>query len=188
MGDGDEELGESGGVVIGAVGQEKIDIIGRDDAALRGFGDLDDGEQGVALTGVLVDDRQREVRTAGTEAGEVLDPVIGFARDDMKAGGGERLAVSEGGVRRDCAEERGGETAVGEQRIAFGEEHRAAAGEDLLGDGDERGDGRVVGWCGGEEAEGERAEPEEDPPGARGCALASSWTGVPKCGFRPRPE
>ena len=137
MGDGDEELGESGGVVIGAVGQEKIDIIGRDDAALRGFGDLDDGEQGVALTGVLVDDRQREVRTAGTQAGEVLDPVIGFARDDVEAGGGEWLAVSERGVRWDRAEEGGGEAPVGEQRIAFGEEHRAAAVEDLLGDGDE---------------------------------------------------
>lgn len=105
MGDGDEELGEGGGVVVGAVGQEKIDIVGRDDAALRGFGDLDDGEQGVALTGVLVDDREHEVRTAGSEAGEVLDPVVGFTRDDMKAGGGERLSVEKGGVGRAVTEQ-----------------------------------------------------------------------------------
>ena len=42
MGDGDEELGERGGIFVGLVRQEKIDVVGGDDSTLRGFRDLDD--------------------------------------------------------------------------------------------------------------------------------------------------
>ncbi|MNF43184.1 hypothetical protein D3C84_242590 [compost metagenome] len=32
------------------------------------------------------------------------------------------------------------------------------------------------------------ADPEEEPPGTRGAPSGRSAVGVPKCGFRPRPE
>ena len=57
--------------------------------------DLDHGQQGMTLAHMIAHDGQEKVGTAATEAGDVLDPMVGFGGDHMESRLREGLAVGE---------------------------------------------------------------------------------------------
>ena len=104
FGDGDEQFFERVPIVVGIAGEECINVLGGEQRALRGFGDLNDGKQRVPLSGVFAHDGEHEVRAAAADAGDIFHPVIGLAGDDMQPGLRERLTVGERSVRDDGTE------------------------------------------------------------------------------------
>jgi hypothetical protein len=64
------------------------------------FRHLNYGQQGMPLLGVFANDRKHQVRTVAAEAGDVLDGMVGLARDDVQSAQLNRLTIGERGVRR----------------------------------------------------------------------------------------
>src|SRR3954466_12666253 len=70
FGDVDDYLDDRCLIGRGITGQKKVDVIGRHDAPLPGFSDLNHGQQWMSLLGVFADNRECKMRTASAETGE----------------------------------------------------------------------------------------------------------------------
>ena len=97
--DGNEKSLQGGLIGHRVATEEGIDVLSRDpvqralgpelverSAALARLGDLEDGQQRVPLLRVLAHDRQRDMRPAAAETGEIFDPMLGLTRDDVQSG------------------------------------------------------------------------------------------------------